>query len=98
MITPQVLKELLFLWAGIGSVLGIYCYTSLGIGIGIRRDKMVLKHLYKYLNFVLLTFPKQAHYFSLNALVFLAVLSTLYQPRMSLFDSLGMSLNNQLIF
>ncbi len=39
MITPYTLKELLFLCAGIGSVLGIGRCPSLGIGIGIGRKK-----------------------------------------------------------
>ncbi len=47
MITPHVLKELLFLCAGIGSVLGIKRYPSLGIGIGTGREKMASERLYK---------------------------------------------------
>ncbi len=39
---PYVLKELLFLGTGIGSVLGIGCYASLGVGISIRMEKMAL--------------------------------------------------------
>ncbi len=52
---------------------------------------------HKYLNFLLVTFSKQACYFSLNAFVFLAELRTLYQHKMLLFDILGTRLNNQLI-
>ncbi len=54
--------------------------------------------LHKYLNFLLLAFSKQIHYFILNVFVFLAVLRTFYQPKMLLFDILGMRLNNQLKF
>ncbi len=39
----------------------------------------------QYLYFLLLTFSKQACYFSFNAFVFLAVLRALYQTKMSLF-------------
>ncbi len=39
MITAYVLKEFLFLSAGIGSLLGIGHYTSLGIGIDIGKEK-----------------------------------------------------------
>ncbi len=53
---------------------------------------------HKYLNFLLITFSKQAHHFSLNALVFLAELRTLYQHKISLCEILEMRLNNQLIF
>ncbi len=49
-------------------------------------------------NLLLITFSKQACYFSLNAFVFLAELRMLYQPKMTLFDILGMRLNNLLIF
>ncbi len=42
--------------------------------------------------------PKQAFYFSLNTFTFLAVLRTLYQPKILLFAILEMKLNNQLIF
>ncbi len=49
---------------------------------------------YKYMFFLLLTFSKQAYYFGLNAFDFLATIRTFYQPKMSLFDILGMSLNN----
>ncbi len=43
---PCVLKELLFLCAGTGSVLGISRYTSLDIGISIGKWKMLSEHLY----------------------------------------------------
>ncbi len=43
MITPHVLKQLLTLCAGIGSVLGISCCASLGIGISIGEEKMALE-------------------------------------------------------
>ncbi len=39
MIKSQVVKELLFLYAGIGSVLCISCYPNLGMGMGIRNKK-----------------------------------------------------------
>ncbi len=39
MITPYVLKELLFSCAGFGSVLSFGHYQSLGIGIGIGKGK-----------------------------------------------------------
>ncbi len=45
MITPYILKGLLFLWAGIGAVLGIRRSASLGIGIGIGKEKMVSEHI-----------------------------------------------------
>ncbi len=38
---------------------------------------------HKYSNFLIVTFSKQACYLSLNAFIFLAVLRTLYQPKMS---------------
>ncbi len=41
MITPYVLKELLFLNAGIGPVLYIGRYASSSIGISIGKEKMV---------------------------------------------------------
>ncbi len=46
MVTPYVLKELLFLCAGIGSVLSISHYTSLSIRISNGKEKTVLEHLY----------------------------------------------------
>ncbi len=45
MITPYVLKELLFLSTGIGSPLSIGHYPDLGIGIGIGKNEMVVEHL-----------------------------------------------------
>ncbi len=45
MITSYVLRELLFLCTGIGSILGIGCYLSLGIRIGIEKEKIVLEYL-----------------------------------------------------
>ncbi len=39
MMTLNVYEELLFLWAGIRSVLCISCYTNLGFGIGIGKEK-----------------------------------------------------------
>ncbi len=56
-----------------------------------------LTTIYIYLYFLLLTFSKQAHYFSFDAFIFSAVLRILYQPRISVFDILGMRINNQLI-
>ncbi len=46
MIAPYVLKELLFLCAGAGSVRSIGHYQSLSIGVDIGKEKMVLEHLY----------------------------------------------------
>lgn len=34
------------MYTGIGSVLGIGCYASSGIRIGIRKKKIVADHLY----------------------------------------------------
>ncbi len=45
MFTPYVLRELLFLCTGIGSVLAIGRYPSLGIRIGITKEKLVSEHL-----------------------------------------------------
>ncbi len=44
---------------------------------------LVLTFKHTHLYFLLLTFSKQACYFSLKALVFLPVLRTLYQPKIS---------------
>ncbi len=49
---------------------------------------------HKYLYFIC-TFSKQTCYFNCSAFVFLAVLRTLYQPKMLQFDILGTRLNNQ---
>ncbi len=45
MITPYILKELVFLCAGVGSVLGVVHHASLGIRISIAKEKLVLEHL-----------------------------------------------------
>ncbi len=52
---------------------------------------------HKYLNFLLVPFSKQTRYFSLNVFVFLSELRTLRQPKTSLWDILGLRLNNQLV-
>ncbi len=39
MITPYILKQLIFLYAGIGSVLSISHYSSLGIAVGYREGE-----------------------------------------------------------